>query len=127
MRRGWFPGCAGGAFPAAQGGRLPRGQRGPVRGSALRGPLCQSPRNTPFFRCLKWVAGLPRNGPLPFGPFFIRYPSPGALPMGLRELTRSATGWISLRAAQSPRRFSFAYIFERYFPHLCNEVKYTIF
>ena len=31
----------------------------------------------------------------------------GALPM-LRELTRSATGWISLRAAQSPCRFSFA-------------------
>lgn len=88
MRRGWFPAAPAGAFPAAQGGRLPRGQRGPVRGSAPPRPPLQSPRNTPFFRCLKWVAGLPRNGPLPFGPFFIRYPSPGALPMGLRELTQ---------------------------------------
>ena len=57
------PGCAVGRFPCRAGWPPPAGAKGPVRGSAPPRPPLQSPRNTPFFRCLKWVAGLPRNGP----------------------------------------------------------------
>lgn len=125
MRRGWFPAAPAGAFPAAQGGRLPRGQRGPVRGSAPPRPPLQSPRNTPFFRCLKWVAGLPRNGPFLSGLSLSAIhrrcaaDAPGANPVCDRVD-------LPPRSAKPPPFLLRIYI-ERYFPHLCNEVKYTIF